>query len=269
MTLRRTLPVRGLSRTMLFRLMLALIMLQLTAAAAGAQGEGLSRTPELPSDSLRAAEEGESAWETVWTRLRRMLLPEPVGIMLELREHITKLEPQLHRSRESDLKRLDEIFERAVYLAEGDAMQALLILTWATLPYHRFPAVLPLLNWTITVPVSTETRAAFDRRLANLPGVLLKDSPPSLDRDKLPHFFGSAWLQCAVNSPEIADAGGSLLEWMEEIFKLEGFRDERDIVVNRLGIIFGMQLQRQRAVRPSDIFMLDLDYHESTKNSRR
>ncbi len=254
---------------MSLRFMLTVIVLILSALTLSAQDEEQSNLTELSSDSIRMAEDGAAAWEAIWTQLRRMLLPEPTGIMLELRDHITKLEPQLKRTRESDLARLDEIFERAVYLAEGDAMQALLILTWATLPYHRFPAVLPLLNWTITVPVSTETRAAFDRRLANLPGVLLKDSPASLDRDKLPHFFGSAWLQCALNSSEIADTGGSMLEWMEEMFKLEGFRDERDIVVNRLGIIFGMQLQRQRAVRPSDIFMLDLDYHESTKNSRR
>jgi hypothetical protein len=245
------------------------LVLLLSAACAGARErpEGAADAAQKRSNDSEIS--GPDFMSSVWSWLRRAVLPEPLGIMLELRDYITELEAPETRTRESDLKRLDAIFDRAVYLAEGDAMHALLILTWATLPYHRFPAVLPLLDWTITVPVSTESREAFRRRLANLPGMLLEDTPPSLDRDKPPHFFGSAWLQCVLNSPELADAAGNMLEWMEEVFKLEGFRDERDILVNRLGIIFAMQLQRQQAVRPSDIFMLDLNNHESTQNTRR
>lgn len=235
---------------------LVVVLLLLSTASSLAQ-----KSPGEPAPSPEPTADENIASPGIWALLRRALLPDPLGIMYELREFIRDLEPTRPRSRDHDLRELDALFDRAVYLAEGDIHAALLALTWATLPYHRFPAVVPLVGWTITVPVSTESRSDFQRRLANLPGLLLPDTPPSLDRDKLPHFFGSAYLQCVAQDPELADALGVAVEWFEQVFKLEGFHDERDITVNRLGIVFAMQLQRQRAVRPSDIF-----HHWSNSN---
>ncbi len=90
--------------------------------------------------------------------------------------------------------------------------------------------------------------------MENLPGLLLPDSPASLDRDKLPHFFGSAWLQCVIRNPDLVSMAGELLELSEAIFKLEGSRDERDILVNKRGIAFAIALQQHEHVLPSDFF---------------
>ena len=205
-------------------------------------------------DDSSRADQPRQPEEGLWPALRRMLLPREYSLVHELRDLIAAQRPLSPRTREGDLRRLDAIYRRAVYLAEGDARLALFALTFATLPYHRFPARIPLLEWTVTVPVSTESREAFDRRLQNLPGLLLPDSPPQLDRDKLPHFFGSAWLQCLLRDASLTDTAGELLEYGEELFKLEGFRDERDILVNRLGARFADALMRHRRVLPSDLF---------------
>ncbi len=204
-----------------------------------------------------------------WRAIRRLVLPDILALIYDLRDFITELPPPEPRTLTGDLSRLDAIYERAVYLSDGNPYHALLGLAWATLPYHRFPAMLPLVGWGITVPVSTETESDFKQRLANLPGVLLPNSPPSLDRDKLPHFFGSAWMQCVLNAPDLADMLGDMFELMEEVFKLEGSRDDRDIQVNRLGIIFAMQLQRHRAVRPSDVFLLEMNDNDHANHPHR
>lgn len=212
------------------------------------------------TDSLRASQ--EDGWlADLWRALRRVLLPYEITMIHDLRDFIRAL-PRAERSREGDLRRVDEIYAYAVYLAEGDPYRATLACAWATLPYHTFPARIPLLNLGVTVPVSTESREAFLRRMARLPGMLFPDSPRGLDRDKLPHFFGSAWLQMVTRTPPLVAAAGELLEWSEAIFKLEGARDPRDIAINRLGTCFARALQRQRDVRPSDILKLGLDTDE-------
>lgn len=198
----------------------------------------------------------ESPPRGLWQHIRRIILPPEISLVYDLRRTIAAQEPLKPRSREKDLRRLDAIYLYAVYLAEGDPYLALFALSFATLPYFTFPARIPLLDISITVPVSTESREAFDRRLRNLPGLLLSDTPAYLDRDKVPHFFGSAWLQCVTKDRHITEAAGELLELGEELFKLEGSRDPRDIFVNRLGAEFGIALQEQRAVLPSDFFRL-------------
>jgi hypothetical protein len=190
----------------------------------------------------------------LWPIIRRLLFPRELSLAYDLRALIAAQQPLKPRSREGDLRRLDAIFIRAVYLAEGDPFLALFALSIATLPYHTFPARVPLLDLGIIVPVSTESYDAYSRRMENLPGLLFTDSPSSLDRDKLPHFFGSAWLQCVSRNPDLVTLVGEMLELGEEVFKLEGSRDERDILVNRLGIDFAIALQQHQQVLPSEFF---------------
>jgi hypothetical protein len=211
----------------------------------GSQGR-LSREGDV--EVLREAPGG------LWAFFRRLLLPRELSLVYDLRALISAQQPPYPPGRLADLRRLDAIYMRAVYLAEGDPFLALFALSFATLPYHTFPARVPLFDIGVTIPVSTESHEDFSRRMKNLPGRLFPDSPPSLDRDKLPHFFGSAWLQCVSRNPDLVEMAGELLELAEEMFKLEGSRDERDIIVNRLGVDFAIALQQHRQVLPSDIF---------------
>lgn len=217
-------------------------------------------------------DEDEGFFTSLWLLLRHFIFPQELNLIYDLRAWIAELPAPGDRTREGDLRRTDEIYDHAVYLAEGDAARAILACAWATLPYHTFPARIPLLDIGITVPVSTESRAVFDQRMKNLPGKLFEDSPRGLDRDKVPHFFGSAWLQLATRQPMIAEAAGELLELSEAVFKLEGSRDPRDIAVNRLGVCFAIALQRQQNIHPSDILKRGLQHHEhcaESENSSR
>ncbi|MFZ1731927.1 MAG: hypothetical protein WBQ23_11270 [Bacteroidota bacterium] len=216
--------------------------------SSGMAGAGQLQAEPLQPEQLREAPAG------FWPFLRRLIFPRELSLMYDLRSLIRAQQPLAPRSRERDLRRLDAIYIRAVYLAEGDPFLALLALSIATLPYHTFPARVPLLNIGVIVPVSTESHEDYELRMENLPGLLLPDSPPSLDRDKLPHFFGSAWLQCVSRNPDLVVMAGEMLELGEELFKLEGSRDERDILVNLRGIDFAIALQQHRNVLPSVFF---------------
>ncbi len=222
-----------------------------------------------PDDPPTDDQAGEENFVTkIWLFLRGFILPDELTLIYELRSWLSRQDPLHPRTRAGDLRRTDEIYHRAVYLAEGDAVLAMLGCAWATLPYHTFPARVPLIDVGITVPVSTERRDAFERRMANIPGMLFSDSPRALDRDKLPHFFGSAWLQLLTGRPGVATFAGEALEWAESIFKLEGSRDARDIAVNHLGVQFARALQQHRDVLPSDILKLELDSHELRNNAQ-
>lgn len=220
------------------------------AAADGVLDPGTRGKTDFPGqpEKLRESTDG------LWPRIRRLFIPRELSLAYELRTLIAAQEPIRPRSRGADLRRLDALYLRAVYLAEGDRFLALMALSIATLPYHTFPARVPLIGLVITVPVSTEAIEDYQQRMENLPGMLLPDSPPSLDRDKLPHFFGSAWLQCVSRNPDLVMLAGEMLELGEELFKLEGSRDIRDILVNRRGIQFAIALQQQKNVLPSDFF---------------
>ena len=188
--------------------------------------------------------------------IRWLVLPRPLYEVHSLREYISSLPQPGGLSMEADLRRVNEIYARALYFAEGNAAEALFVAAAATLPYRRFPARIPLIDAGIDVPVSTESEEMFSKRLRNLPGRLFADTPPSLDRDKLTHFFGSAYLQLKLNNPEIACGAGDLIEGFESLFKIEGFRDERDVRVNALGVRYARLLQRQIDVPPSLMFRL-------------
>ncbi|PLX23199.1 MAG: hypothetical protein C0600_15560 [Ignavibacteria bacterium] len=229
---------------------IACLLLMLTLAAAQLQGQ--QHSPEREYLTNAAADE-ETTLETVWLFLRDLVIPREFRTAYHLRAWISRQQALSPRDREKDLRRLDAIYQHAVYLADGDAREALFALAIATLPYYTFPAQIPLTGLTITVPVSTENREMFEKRMAALPGKLFVDSPSYLDRDKLPHFFGSAWLQLSTGSELVSLFAGEALEFGEAVFKLEGSRDPRDIMINRLGTAFARQLQKAENVLPSDI----------------
>lgn len=227
-----------------------------------------SGTSPAAGDTSRSALPPLPEW-SIARALRSLLYPAELVVMLDLRDAIRALPEREAATREEDVRRLDLLYAMALRGAEGDARVALLALTWATLPYRRFPATVPLLGWTVIVPVSTESEEHFAARLRRLPARLFLTTPASGDRDKLPHFFGSALLQLVLNNPDVADTVGELVEWLESVFKLEGSRDERDIVANRLGIAFALQLQQRRDVRPSELFHLYDKHHGQAQHPHR
>lgn len=153
-----------------------------------------------------------------------------------------------------DTLAVDAIFARAFEIADGSMVHALLIATLATFDHSRLGVLFPFIG-AVYVPLTIESHGDYAARYANLPRRILPDSAGrrGRDRDKLQHFFGSAYLTFLFNSKLVARALGNFIEWGEPLFIVGGDFDERDKYANRLGQEFGIRLLDGEEVMPSDI----------------
>ncbi|HTR82632.1 MAG TPA: hypothetical protein VMM58_13465 [Bacteroidota bacterium] len=165
-------------------------------------------------------------------------------------------DPRFQRLRMAcgDTMAVDAIFATAYEIADGTMSHALLIATLATFDHFRLGLEIPLLG-TLNLPLTLEPRSTFNRRYTHLPRRILPDSAgrKRQDRDKMQHFFGSAYLTYIFNSKIIAGAVGNFVEWGEPRFVVGGDYDERDKYANRLGQEFGIRLLEGEEVLPSDV----------------
>lgn len=149
---------------------------------------------------------------------------------------------------------VDAIFERAMELTDGDIGTTLWICAFATMDHFRVGLKIPIVG-VLPIPLTTESREHFNIRFSHLPHHVLPDSigRKADDRDKLQHFFGSAYLTYTADSKAVANDFGSFVEWGEPKFIVGGTNDERDKFANRLGQKFGMMLFEGDDVLPSDV----------------
>ena len=165
-------------------------------------------------------------------------------------------DPRFQRLRRDcgDTLAVDAIFARAFEIADGSMGHALLIATLATFDHSRLGVIFPIIG-AVYVPLTIESHGDYAARYANLPRRVLPDSAGrrGRDRDKLQHFFGSAYLTFLFNSKSVARALGNFIEWGEPLFIVGGDFDERDKYANRLGQEFGIRLLDGEEVMPSDI----------------
>ena len=154
----------------------------------------------------------------------------------------------------NDTMAVDAIFGRALEIADGSMSDALLIATLATFDHFRLGIRIPLIG-TLYLPLTTESALAYNQRYIHLPRRVLPDSVGRRrsDRDKLQHFFGSAFMTYVFDSRSVARAFGDFVEWGEPLFIVGGDFDDRDKFANRLGQEFGMRLLDGEDVWPSDV----------------
>lgn len=146
-----------------------------------------------------------------------------------------------------DLTRMDLIYLRALCEAEGDIEAALLASLIACFEHRTIP-----LSFGINLPLTFEPQDDFDRRVERLPRKLFADGAD--DRDKLQHFFASAWLAWTLDNAEAADLIGLAVEAGEDAFVRGGADDPRDVRTNRLGHLFVELLRRYPRALPSAMF---------------
>lgn len=153
-----------------------------------------------------------------------------------------------------DTMALNMIFTRALEIADEDISLALLIAALATFDHFRL-GIRTVIFGTIYLPLTLETDSSYRARYAHLPRRILPDSLGARknDKDKMQHFFGSAYLTYAFNSKAMARAFGDLIEWGEPRLIVGGDIDDRDKFANRLGQEFGMRLLDGEDVLPSDV----------------
>ncbi len=157
-----------------------------------------------------------------------------------------------------DLQRVDTLFNRAVNYRGGDYSEALLSLTLATVPYKKVPIQIPLIKTIIQYPLTSADDSVFLIKNKNLPKDLFFDTPQNSfgDKDKLAHFFGSAFLAYNSSIFDLGDLIGYFVEVFEEEFKVQSVIDNRDLMTNKYGYIFGTYLKKNKRIQPSSAFLL-------------
>jgi hypothetical protein len=121
----------------------------------------------------------------------------------------------------------------------GNITASLFAVSLAVLEHRNISIALPLLKH-IRFPLTFESQDDFEQRHERLPSELYirgKD-----DKDKLQHFFVSAYLQRVVKMNWFVRLLGTVLEAVEQVFIVDGEYDIRDIQANNDGILFASHL---------------------------
>lgn len=148
-----------------------------------------------------------------------------------------------------DLTRMDLLYLRALGEAQGDIEIALFASLIASFEHRTIP-----FTFGIELPLTLEPDEKFDRRVAALPRRLFLDHPDGDDKDKLQHFFASAWLAWSADNSSFADLMGLGVESGEAFFIRGGADDHRDVRANRLGHLYVELLRKHPRALPSTLF---------------
>jgi hypothetical protein len=158
----------------------------------------------------------------------------------------------------TDLALVDSIFKRAIHFYNNDYEEALLALTFTTIPYRKVPIVIPLIKSRLYYPLISADDSISNLKNQNLPNRLFYDSPDNDygDKDKIAHFFGNAFIGYAENVLNLADVFGYFVEAFEEDFKTQTEVDFRDVDVNWYGVLFGNTLELNKKILPSQVMTI-------------
>jgi len=177
----------------------------------------------------------------------------------ELKSFITDTIFRTIRQRYGDLRAIDAIFIRSMCLTGNNTAMALFISTIATMDHRLVGVKNPVFQ--LFFPLTNESKEEFLRRTAALPSRFYPDATPGSDRDKLQHFFGSAFFSYIFESRQSSERIGDFIEEGEEMFIIGGTRDVRDRRANRQGQEFGLALLSDHHRIPSDFLKLVYAHH--------
>jgi hypothetical protein len=149
----------------------------------------------------------------------------------------------------TDREKLDYIYDEAYILTRGDFQSAQLASAVATLE-HRTIEIKLLFGASITLPLTFEPQESFTKRVERLPSRVVTDSTE--DKDKMQHFFLSAYLKRTLGTNSLVRLLGSFVEAGEDAFIVGGMKDERDLDANEDGIRFATSDKRALVSKPSE-----------------
>lgn len=185
--------------------------------------------------------------------------PDLIKETRQIREYIRDARFGVLMKRCGDARATDQIYLKALKIAEHNIARALFLSLMGTLEHRDVDLKVPIIG-PIGVPLTFEEDSIFNTRFRNLPSRLYVDTPPEGDRDKLQHFFASAYIAFSSESRELARTGGNLVEWGEAQFVVGGVDDPRDRRANKHGEQFGHDLLTVKNLLPSDY--LNLPFQE-------
>ena len=157
-----------------------------------------------------------------------------------------------------DVRAMDFIYLKALKISDHNITRALFLSMIAALDHRNVDLKVPVIG-TLGVPLTFEEDSLFKARFGNLPSRLYDDTPPEGDKDKLQHFFGSAYIAFASESRDLARTSGDLVEWGEAKFVVGGVDDPRDRRSNKQGERFGHDLLTVKNLLPSDYLNLTIE----------
>jgi hypothetical protein len=188
----------------------------------------------------------------ILTVLSPFLLPKVLADTWTLRDYVRGEEFLEFRTRWGDRYAVDAIFDTAVRLCWNNTGLALLISFLASMDHRRVGVDLPVVGPLIWLPLTSEFEEEFQERVERLPCAIYADTgPDGCDRDKLQHFFGSAFLAYVTESRGAAQRVGDFVEWGEGQFIVGGANEPRDLRANHQGQMFGLALLSDHRSRPS------------------
>ena len=171
------------------------------------------------------------------------------------------------RNTYGDIAAIDTLYLQALIYHKGDIPETLLTTAFATLAFKALPVRVPILEIKLELPLAHVSDSLFKKKIDSLPKHLFFDSPDTKfgDKDKISHFFGSAYLANSVTIFKVSKFMGIFVEFFEAAFKVQGFLDLRDIVVNNLGELYGSSLNEYPDLLPSEVLKIyNLFYFQLT-----
>lgn len=230
------------------RVALTICLFLMLSAAASAQCEG-----DLSWNFDEAEKEGFS----LGSMFSNAVTPQIVIDTKEVRSYVRDPRFRELTRRCGDLRAVDAIYQKSLRVAEFNVGRGLLIAMMAVLEHQQIHVRMPIVK-SVELPLSFEDDTLFAQRVRSLPKSLYPDSPDSEygDKDKLQHFFASAYLAYASESTDIARGAGNVVEWGEAKFIVGGADDPRDKRANKQGESFGRDLLIVKNLLPSDYLSL-------------
>ena len=198
-------------------------------------------------------DEGKSEGFSIGSVFSEIFIPQIIIDTKHIRQYILDERFQILRNRYGDLRTIDAIYLKSLKIADYNIARALFLSFMAVLEHRKIEIKIPIVS-SLKVPLTFEKDSIFSARIKHLPTQVYSDSPaiPEGDRDKLQHFFGSAYLSYSSEAPEFTRTLGNLIEWGEPVFIVGGTDDPRDKRANKQGERFGRDLLVVTTLLPSD-----------------
>lgn len=212
------------------------MILWLSPACAVSQPESPREVPNLPK-ATRIADDA-AARQSIPLPFS-LLVPEGIRLGYDMRSYLASPEFGTFESSVPSGEAFDEIYFEALEMAHGDISTALLAAAFGSFEHEFLP--LAFFGAEIDMPLTSESHARFLLRLSHLPTHLYHTAQD--DRDKIQHFYASAWLKSVLGMDWLVRLAGEAVEAGETLFTVGGFRDPRDIHANDDGLRFEMQAE--------------------------
>jgi hypothetical protein len=208
-------------------------------------------------------DEDKSEGFSIGIFISEIFTPQIIVDAKKIRQYIIDERFHILRNRCGDMRAVDAIFLKSLKIAEYNIARALFLSLMAVLEHRKVNLKIPIIN-SLEVPLTFEKDSIFLARIQHLPNHIYSDVSVNRegDRDKLQHFFGSAYLSYVSEAPEFARTVGNLIEWGEAAFVVDGTNDPRDKRANKQGECFGRDLLVVMTLLPSDYLTFQ---HEGRK----